>query len=151
MNYAFHKLITVFLLTPPSSAYAEANSSLDTSASPAPLNEKMQSLHKTLSELLINVSSDQRYFDFKNTGRIEMQIKELASLAHDLKSKGVSSTHSDASIRIYADHLNSDASEACRSFHEGRKDYSRGLIRSLIHFCVACRSSSGTVTPLTNT
>ncbi len=102
----------------------------------------MQDLYRTLSELLTNVSSNQRYSDPKNSERIESQIKQFANLAHELKSKEVSSKHPDASIRIYSDHLSEDANEAYRSFREGRKEYARGLIRSLSSSCVACHSRS---------
>ena len=130
----------ILTLLPPT--YAEQGSSVTPTQSPPGWNEKMQELHKTLSELLTNVSSEQRYQDLKNSGRIESQIRQFANLAHDLKSKGISSNHSDASIRIFADHLSADASEAYRSFHEGRKEYARGLIRSLTNSCVACHSRS---------
>ena len=107
---------------------------------PIAWNEKMQGLYKTLSELLTQVSSDQRYQDEKNHIQIENEIKTLASFAHDLNQKNKKNTKIDPAMRIFADHLNTDANEALQAFHEGRKDFARTLIRSLTNSCIACHS-----------
>lgn len=123
-------LITLLLnfanTTFPLSSYAEE-------ASKTTWNEKMKGLNQTLSQLLSNVSSDERYQNPKNRDVIESQMKELAKLTHDLKS-------SDPAITIFATHLNDDVNEAYRTFKDGHRDYARGLIRSLTQSCVACHS-----------
>src|SRR5579871_5591312 len=64
-------------------------------------DKKMMELYGTLSTLLTDVSSDDRYFDPKVKTEINKSAKELAKLAHDLNKPGTPSPDQDPSVAIF--------------------------------------------------
>lgn len=101
--------------------------------------QKMRELQKTLRSLVVDVSSDQRFQDPKNKNRIEANANKLAELAHELK------TGPDPGVSMVAGMFSLEASRAHRELVQGRREYARGLLKSLTGYCISChtRGSGG--------
>lgn len=119
------------------------------SQSPAPAQEgwskKMQSLYKTLSALMTDISSDARFEDPKNRGKIVSNAKLLSELAHDLKTKKVASPDKDPSISLFSNLFADETGRAYRALKSGNATYGRALLKSIPGYCIAChtRNQSG--------
>jgi mono/diheme cytochrome c family protein len=122
-----------------------AKTALPTLVAPSsnPWSEKMQDMSKTISALIINTSSNERYRNPKNEKTIETELKSLSSLSHDLKMPNVSSVHPEASIQVMASRLGNDANDAYLAFQGGNREYARALSRSVMNSCIACHTLNG--------
>jgi hypothetical protein len=110
---------------------------------PAQWSRTMQDLNKTLSELMTDVSSDQRFAAPANQARIERNAKKLASLAHSLKGKAAGSPDPDPTISMVGELFSEEADRAYKSFKWGHKPYARDLIRGMSSYCIACHTRNG--------
>lgn len=108
-------------------------------------SEKMRSLYRTLSSLMTDVSSDERFKNPKHRSEIEANTKKLADLAHDLNGKTVAAPDKDPSVAIFSSLFADEAKLAYRSLKAGHVEYSRELLRSIPGYCIAChtRNNSG--------
>jgi cytochrome c553 len=116
-------------------------------AAPAPESRswqaKMRDLERTLQEMLIDVSSDERFNSPKNFKRIERNAEKLASLALELKSRKGASPDADPSIPLIARQFAEDAGHASRALAWGHRAYARDQLRSMTGYCIACHTRSG--------
>lgn len=105
---------------------------------------KMQELYKTLSELLTNVCSTQRFNDPKNRPAIDKQAQKLSSLSHGLKNIKPSKD-SDPTIQIIGGLFERDTRRAYNELKKGNREYARGILRSVPDYCMGChtRNASG--------
>ena len=135
MNYKIPRMIALLLLFLP-----QAHGQTPVT-SQVQWKIKMQSLYQSLTELLTDVCSDQRYYDSKNSSRIEREIKNLSTFSHEL-SKDIKDTSSqaDPTLQLFSGFLASETSEAYRSFRGGQQRYAREILRSIPGDCLACHS-----------
>jgi hypothetical protein len=108
----------------------------------------MQSLYKTLGELITDVSSESRFNSPANKKRIEQNAKTLSKLAHDLTTPKNDSRDHDPSIQILGNIFADEAARAYRLLQTGKppqRAYARELLQSLPGYCIAChtRTQSG--------
>ncbi|MEO7161995.1 MAG: hypothetical protein ABI041_03665 [Bdellovibrionia bacterium] len=132
-----------FRKSAPSKDVATAQSK--TAAAAPQWTEKMQGLYSTLSDILTDISGDERFNDPKNKGRIEAHAKKLASLAHELEKKGMVSPDHDPTVEILSGLFAEEAQYAYEELKRGNRSYARAKLRSISGYCVAChtRNSSG--------
>lgn len=152
-NHRYTIAIFAFLLisslkasaSEPVSSGPEASSSAVAAHKTLAWSEKMQSLYRTLSSLMTDVSSDERFKNPKHRSEIEANAKKLADLAHDLNGKNVAAPDKDPSIAIFSSLFADGAKLAYRSLKAGHVEYSRELLRSIPGYCIAChtRNHSG--------
>jgi hypothetical protein len=111
--------------------------------------EKMQGLYQTLSDILTDISGDERFNAPKNKAKIEAHAKKLASLAHDLEKKGVLSPDKDPTIEILSGLFADESQYAYEELKRGNRNYARGVLRSISGYCIAChtRNNSGSQSP----
>lgn len=101
---------------------------------------KMQGLYHSLSDLLTDVSSDQRYFDSKNATRIGEEIKSISQFSHSLKATGKNRDQVDPTLVMFSGFLESETNEAARSFKLGYLSYAREILRTIPGDCLACHT-----------
>lgn len=136
--------LCMLLLVAPGFSLGQVPSPL--TQSPVPTNEstqwkkKMQGLYQSLAELLTDVCSDQRYYDPKNSSRIEREIDHLSSFSHEIDKNTKDTNQSDPTLSLFSGFLASDMKEASRSFRDGQSAYARDILRSIPGNCLACHS-----------
>lgn len=101
---------------------------------------KMQELSQTLSDLILQVSSDQKYNSAEELPKIEKNAKKLADLAHDLKSVKIPRPDSDPSISILAGLFSEEATRAYQEFKRGNRSYARGILKTISGYCISCHT-----------
>jgi hypothetical protein len=106
-------------------------------------NEKMKSLGLTFQELLVDLSSDERFNNPRNFKRIEKNAEKFAKLAHDLKDKGAPAPDADPSVQIIASQFANEAKHAAKTLQWGHRAYARDILRSMSGYCMACHTRSG--------
>ncbi len=108
-----------------------------------PWSEKMKGLYSALTELLLDVSSEERFKSKANEKRIEQNAKKLADLAHDISQ--TDAPDPDPSIPMISSLFDDDAKRAYNAFKTGHKTYSRTILRTVSGYCIAChtRNQSG--------
>ncbi len=102
--------------------------------------QKMQSLYQSLAELLTDVCSDERYFNSKNSARIEREIKSISNFSHEIDKNSKDTNQADPTLHLFSKLLADETNEAFRSFRAGNKDYARDILRSIPGNCLACHS-----------
>lgn len=119
-------------------------------AEPAPTppgkwSAKMQALYQTLSELLTDVSSDQRYSDPSNRIRIRTNAEKIASLSHELWKKDAPTPDLDPTLPIIGGFLKRESRAAVSALQRGDRAYARSILRTIPSYCIAChtRNDSG--------
>jgi hypothetical protein len=135
----FHRSLALILVLSSSISVAEANS-------PNPKWAKtMQGLYATLSELLSDVASDERFSAPSNQARIAQNTQKLSKLSHGLKGPNAGSPDLDPSIKMIGELFADETSRAAEAFKAGHKGYARELIRGMTSYCIAChtRTDSG--------
>lgn len=100
----------------------------------------MKKLYKTLSEVLTNSSSAERFSDKSNRSQIEDQLKTLSSLAHTVNDKKFAGDKVDPTLTILSGYLSEETNSAYSAFKNGKYEYARGIVRSLPSTCIACHS-----------
>lgn len=108
-------------------------------------NQKMRSLLQTLTDLLVDISSDEAYNSPKNFKRIEKNAENLSKLAHGLKDPQLKSVISDPSLKIVTEVFDQEARHAYQTLIRGNRAYAREVLRSMTGYCAACHTqgSSG--------
>jgi hypothetical protein len=108
-------------------------------------SQKMQSLSKTLAELMTDITSDARFETPANKKKIEGHAKTLSKLAHDLNLKGTNRPDLDPSIVMLSQLFSDEADYAYQELKRGHRAYARDRLRSLTGYCIAChtRTQSG--------
>lgn len=107
---------------------------------------RMRELHRTLSSLLTDVSSEKRFKDPKRRARIERETRKLADLAHGMNAKASGTIRDrDPSIGLFGALFEDRARLAYRSLKGGHTEYARELLRGIPGHCIAChtRTRSG--------
>lgn len=122
---------------------AAGNGSAEDKKNPAVWSQKMQGLASTLSDLLIDLSSDERYNSPKNFKRIERNAEKLARLAHSLKMEAANIPDQDPSVRLMGSLFGEEADQAVKTLKQGNRVYARDLLRSMTGYCMACHTRSG--------
>jgi hypothetical protein len=108
----------------------------------------MQSLYKTLADLVTDVSSENRFNSAANKTRIEQNAKKLSELAHDLTKPKSDAPDHDPSIQILGNLFADESARAYRLLKTGKapqRAYARELLQTLPGYCIAChtRTQSG--------
>ena len=103
------------------------------------LPEKMQKMRKVLGSLLSHSSSDVEFDRPSNRAKIQNELKELKTLAHDLSHKNAF-PDSDPILNYLPEHLEGDVEEAGVAYREGSRAYARSVIRTVSGFCIACHT-----------
>ena len=108
-------------------------------------SKKMTDLYKTLTDLLMDITSDQRFNAPELKGKIEREAKLLSSLAHDLETQKVKSPDQDPTIQILSRLFASESNRAYQELKRGNRTYARGILRSISGYCAQChtRDQSG--------
>jgi tetratricopeptide (TPR) repeat protein len=125
-------------LSPAAQASIAQSAQVDSSGKPWP--EKMQSLSKTLSDLLPLVASKSKFNDVKNFDRIDVDTKSLSSLAHGLKAGA--KPNNDPSMQVVSGLFAEDISRALESLHNGNREYARQILRDTSSYCVQCHTQT---------
>ena len=133
-------LCFALFLCVPYSALSSPEPTPGTLTSQSQWKQKMQGLYESLSALLSDVCSEQRFYDTKNSSRIEREIKSISGFAHDLSKKSSESVHTDPTLVLFSGFLAQETSEAARSFKSGNLSYARAILRSIPSDCLACHS-----------
>lgn len=105
---------------------------------------KMQKLESALQELLIDLSSDQRFRAKENFQKIEEHAQTFASLAHAVKTSTGEAPDADASIAILSDQFASASNQALRALKSGQREYARTLLRTMTGYCISCHTRNAT-------
>jgi len=108
----------------------------------------MQKLSKAMSVVLTNCSSEGRFCDKDNHTQIEEQLKSLSTLAHAMKEKDFSGDKADPTLSILSGYLSEEANAAYSAFKNGKPEYARGIVRSMLGTCIACHNRSNSGQPL---
>lgn len=140
-------ILEVLIVTGPRLALADPSKQEGKSAANGKAlqwSDKMQELYRTLSELLTNVTSDRRFRDPANRLKIETLAKKLATAAHSLNSKEMSSPDADPSVKIIAEMLGRETQRAVRELKNGSPAFARGILRSVPSYCIACHTRTTT-------
>ena len=142
-NFGFivTSLLALLLCTPYSSlSEPQATPSQAGGIEPVQWKKRMQSLYQSLTELLTDVCSDERYYDSKNATRIEREIKSISGFSHALNKNTKDTNQADPTLQLFSGFLASETSEAERSFRGGQKSYARDIFRAIPNHCLACHS-----------
>jgi hypothetical protein len=125
-----------------------AQAAADAKAPPrrsAEWSRRMRSLYKTLSALMTDVSSDERFSSPQRHGEILANAKRLSDLAHDLKpGSGVTPPDKDPSLGIFGSLFADETRRAYRAFRDGNLAYSRRLLRDVPGYCISCHTRNNT-------
>lgn len=105
-------------------------------------NEKMRSLGQVFQDLLLDLSSDERFNSPANFKRIEKNAQKFAQLAHDLKGKSTPPPDADPSLNLIAGQFAKEAEHAAKTLQWGHRAYARGLLKSMTGYCMACHTRS---------
>ncbi len=113
-------------------------------------NKKMQNLYQTLTSLMTDISSDQKFNTPANFKRIEENTKTFAELAHDISGitrdgktasgEKIEAPDSDPSIPMIAALFSDDTKRAYEALKSGHRDYARSILRTVTGYCVGCHS-----------
>jgi len=103
-------------------------------------SQKMQSLYKTLSDLMTDVTSSKRFNDPANNYRIEDEAEKIATLAHDLSRSGMVAPDADPSVQIIAGVMAQETRRAATELKKGNRAYARTILRSVPGYCIACHT-----------
>ncbi len=102
--------------------------------------ETMQKLYKTLSEILTNSASEERFSKKSNRSEIEEQLKTLSTLAHTIKAQNFAGDKADPTLSVLSGYLSEETNAAYSAFKNGKVEYARGIVRALPGTCIACHS-----------
>lgn len=106
---------------------------------------KMRELRDSYQDLLIDLSSDSRFNDPKNFGKIEKKAQKFAELARSINV--ATSPDADPSLEIVVSQFAAEATHAAKTLRWGARsrNYARERLKSMTSYCVAChtRSPSG--------
>lgn len=133
MNRLFQFLLLTVMV---SSAFAAG----DEAPSNTEWKNKMNQLSLTITSLLSQASSPERFRDPKNKASIQKNIDSLKTLAHTLNPKKMSSSKKDPTLAVFAKDLEEKADNALQAFSSGHMDYSRRVVRQVTASCIACHS-----------
>jgi hypothetical protein len=108
-------------------------------------NQKMQKLYSALTLLMVDLSSDTRFKDQKNNSKIQQNIKELTSQAHQLKQGPNQEKINDPSMLIFSENLSINLEQASSAFESGHREYARSMLLQISGACLTChnRNNSG--------
>lgn len=123
-------------------------------AAPSPVpqewSKKMQQLDRVLSKILIDISSDARFNDKKNFKAFDKNVNEFASLAHNLTKYPLPSPDMDVTVQVLGADFDAEAVYAKKSLAAGHREYSRIILNSMVGYCIACHTRTGSGTQFTN-
>lgn len=115
------------------------------SAASGEWRSKMKELGSTFQELLLDISSDDRFNAPRNRARIERNARKLSALSHGLNMKKSALPDVDPSVIMISGLFSREADHAATELRRGNRSYARGILRSLTGYCIAChtRNTSG--------
>jgi hypothetical protein len=100
----------------------------------------MKELSATLSDIILDSSSLERFSDPKNEARVVRSAKRLVELTKDLRSKQMKVPDADPSVKLIAGFFEEDAQHFYETVKERRGEYARIVARSFPSYCIACHS-----------
>jgi hypothetical protein len=100
----------------------------------------MQELSATLSDIILDSSSLERFSDPKNGARVVRSAKRMLQLTKDLRSKQMKVPDADPSVKLIAGFFEEDAQHYYETVSERRGEYARIVARSFPSYCIACHS-----------
>jgi len=107
-------------------------------------SQKMRDLGSVLNQLLVDISSDERFENKKNFKAIEKNAIRFASLAHGIKSKSDAPPDKDMSLQLIGSDFSAEADYAVKSLKAGHRAYARVILGSMSNYCIACHTRTGT-------
>ncbi len=118
-------------------------------ADPAAWKKKMQELGGAFTELVSDLSSEERFAKFD--ARVLKNAKIVAKLAHQLEkmpADGKSMVDPDPSVAFLSALFANQAQHGYDELKRGHRSYARGVLRSVAGYCIAChsRNTSGATT-----
>lgn len=131
------------LLCIASTVHSESLSAKPPTASNTQWRLDMQQLSKVVSQLMVNITSDQRFNDPANAKEILSEAQTLAKLVHNLQSMGGRKSQSidaDPSIPIIAGLFQQQARQAALELERGHREYARSLLKSATSYCMECHT-----------
>ena len=105
-------------------------------------HQKMRAIELTFQELLIDLSSSERFNNPKNFKKIEKNAEKFSKFAHELTSNDTSSPDADPSIQLIASQFAQEANHAYKTLTWGHRAYARSLLKSMTGYCIACHTRS---------
>lgn len=105
--------------------------------------KKMGELYRVLSELMPDITSDQRFNAPENHRRIEKNAQKLAEFSHGMGQKGGKADDADPSVAMIGGLFQSETDRAYRELKRGNRGYARSILRSVPTFCIGCHTRSG--------
>ena len=106
---------------------------------------KMRTLEQTYQDLLVDLSSNERFNNPKNFKRIEQNAERLSKAATELNAAGGGSPDPDPSISMIANQFAGEVNRAYQTLKTGHREYARTVFRSMTGYCMACHTKSGGV------
>lgn len=105
---------------------------------------EMRGLEGALQELIVDVSSDDRFNNKANFKRIESNAQKVSKLAEHINEMA-ESPEADPSVKVIAGVFTHEAKHAYQTLKWGHRTYARDVLRSLTGYCIAChtRNASG--------
>ena len=131
-------LLWALVLAPAASAEPKKTTSPEKTAA---LKTDMIRLFSSLVTVLPLSFDSKRYQDPANEEMIKKSLTEMEKVSHKV-SGGKRSIPIDPVSRLVVRGLDSDISDALRLFTEGKKEYSRYIVRDVTGYCIACHTSS---------
>lgn len=156
MNYSLRLCLIVFCLQLTLNPIAHSKSPTQT----VTWNKKMQKLYQSLIELMVDISSDQKFNSPSNFKKIENNAKTFSELAHDLsaitrdgKTKSgetIESPDSDPSIPMIASLFADDTRRAYEALKSNHRAYARTILKTVSGYCVGCHTRTNKGPDFTN-
>lgn len=109
-------------------------------------SRRMQSLSQALSELLPDLTSQERFSNPQNADRIKKHVQTLSKAVHAIgKRSGAKPVDTDPTLHFVAELLEQEVARAQRELGRGNRAYARSVLKSVTGYCISChtRSSSG--------
>ncbi|PIR21384.1 MAG: hypothetical protein COV45_01160 [Deltaproteobacteria bacterium CG11_big_fil_rev_8_21_14_0_20_47_16] len=106
-------------------------------------NQKMKGLSDTISILLVDITSTERFNDPANKKEIDDAANKLAEQVKGINHATVSGAlppDMDPTIPILTDLFQTQTARAAKELKQGHRDYARSLLRSSTAFCIACHT-----------
>jgi mono/diheme cytochrome c family protein len=110
---------------------------------PSAWTKRMRELYATLSDIIVDTSSEQRFDLPANQKRIRDNARKLAKLAHEVAQKDPSAPDRDPSVQMIGSMFAEDAKRAADSLNWGNRRYARDLLRNTTTYCIACHTRNG--------
>ena len=99
---------------------------------------KMAELYQTLSDLLPDLVSHERFYDQKNYAKIQKNAEKLTDLSHLI------APDADPSIGYISNMFEDESKRAVAELKRGNRTYARNILQNVTGYCIACHSRNNT-------